>query len=117
MLDNAVERPAMPPELRPGPRRREMETHLLGVEVAIAVAVGDGNDVEVLVGAALRGGQPLQGPVQLALAGALRLEKRGHETAHQKGDREEKDTVLGVRSGRKALTESQDLQARQGSVR
>lgn len=53
MLDNAVERPAMPPELRPGRRRREMETHLLGVEVAIAVAVGDGNDVEVLVGAAL----------------------------------------------------------------
>lgn len=53
MLGNAVERPGMLPELRPGPSRKEMETHLLGVEVAIAVAVGDRNDVEVLVGAAL----------------------------------------------------------------
>lgn len=54
-----------------------METHLLGVEVAVAVAVGNGDDVEVLVGAALRGGQPLQGPVQLTLAGALGLEEGG----------------------------------------
>lgn len=54
ILDSLVERPEMPLELRPVPsRRREMETHLLGVEVAIAVAVGDGDDVEVLVGAAL----------------------------------------------------------------
>lgn len=53
ILDNLVERPEMPLERRPGPSRREMETHLLGVEVAIAVTVGDGDDVEVLVGAAL----------------------------------------------------------------
>lgn len=66
----------MPLELRPGPSRRETVTHLLGVEVAVAVAVGDGDDVEVLVGAALGGGQPLQGAVQLTLAGALGLEER-----------------------------------------
>lgn len=30
-----------------------MKTHLLRVEVAIAIAVGNGDDVEVLVGAAL----------------------------------------------------------------
>lgn len=53
ILDNLMERPEMPLELKPGPSRREIETHLLGVEVAIAVAVGDGDDVEVLVGAAL----------------------------------------------------------------
>lgn len=29
------------------------KTYLLGVEVAISVAVGDGDDVEVLMGAAL----------------------------------------------------------------
>ena len=40
------------PELRPGRAGRD-ETHLLGVEVAIAVAVGDGDDVKVFVGAAL----------------------------------------------------------------
>lgn len=45
---------------------------LFGVEVAIAVTVGNGDDEEVFVGAALRGSQSLQGPVQLALAGALR---------------------------------------------
>lgn len=66
-----------------------METHLLGVEVAVAVAVGNGDDVEVLVGAALRGGQPLQGPVQLTLAGALGLEEGEDETAQQKGERQE----------------------------
>lgn len=66
----------MPLELRPGPSSKEMMTHLLGVEVAVAVAVGDGDDVEVLMGAALGGGQPLQGPVQLTLAGALGLEER-----------------------------------------
>lgn len=47
--------------------------------------------------------------MQLALAGALRLEKRRHEMAHQKGDREERDTVLGVRSRQKTLTEGQGL--------
>lgn len=50
-------------------------SYLLGVEVAVAVAVGDGDDIEVLVRAGLRGRQPLQRPVQLALARALCLGK------------------------------------------
>lgn len=102
-LDHPMERPGGPLELR------EMETHLLGVEVAIAVAVGDGNDVEVLVGAALGGGQPLQGPVQLALAGALGLEEREGESTHQRGQKEGQENqcwgsrlgvLAGLREGR-----------------
>lgn len=45
------------------------------MEVAVAVTVGDGDDEEVFVGTALRGGQSFQGPVQLALARTL-----GHRT-------------------------------------
>lgn len=56
------------------------------MEVAITVAVGDRDDVEVFVGAALCGGQPLQGPVQLALAGALGLGKE--EKLFNKGEDE-----------------------------
>lgn len=51
------------------------------MEVAIAVAVGDGDDEEVLMGAALRGGQSLKGPVQLTLTGTLWLGKRKNKTA------------------------------------
>lgn len=56
-------------------------SYLLGVEVAVAVAVGDGDDIQVLVCPGLRGRQPLQRPVQLALARALRLGKGGAELA------------------------------------
>lgn len=55
------------------------------MEVAVPVTVGDGNDEEVLMSAALRGGQPLQGPVQLALAGTL-----GLGTEEQKSSADEK---------------------------
>lgn len=43
------------------------------MEVAVSVTVWDGDDEEVFVGTALRGGQPLQGPVQLTLARTLGL--------------------------------------------
>lgn len=56
------------------------------MEVAIAVTVGNGDDEEVLVGTALRGGQPLQGPVQLALTGTLGLEDEEQKcSAEEKG--------------------------------
>lgn len=45
------------------------------MEVAIAVAVGDGDDVGLRGCGSVEGGQPLQRPVQLTLAGALGLEE------------------------------------------
>lgn len=75
----------MPPHKQHPPPRPpvmgESPSYLLGVEVAIAVAVGDGDDVQVFVRTGLRGGQPLQRPVQLALARALRLQEEGAEPA------------------------------------
>lgn len=66
----------MPPQC---PVIVQSPSYLLGVEVAVAVAVGDGDDVQVLVRPGLRGRQPLQRPVQLALARALCLGKGGAE--------------------------------------
>lgn len=43
----------MPPGTQVRTKPAVMKTHLLGVEVAISVAVGDGDDVEVFMGAAL----------------------------------------------------------------
>lgn len=77
-------RPCPPSQPHPGSTKCPASvpcdrSYLLGVEVAVAVAVGDGDDVQVLVCPGLRGRQPLQRPVQLALARALCLRKGGFE--------------------------------------